>query len=767
MAALDRIVDISTDFAATRQRRRHAVLRVGVPILGVALVIVAILGITLYSHTANRNGVLALSNHLLDKTDDQIAQQVASFIAPGERALRIMRDMAHFTPPADRHVLTERYAVSVLKEVPQISAFYVGDGSGAFAMVRRHGEGVVVKEIVNDRSGRHVFFIERNAANEETSRREDSTDTYDPRTRPWFAGAQGTKDIYWTAVYTFFTDRKPGITASIRVPEQIQSDAVLGVDITLDELSRFLSTLEVGKGGRVIIMDSEGRVIAVPNSQEVSKQSGDEFIPLKVDELGDAVLTAAYDRFRVEGKGWRVIKLKDENYISSVTQLSGGVSNWWILIVVPESNFVGFVASNHRNALAMSLVIVAAVVALAVLLVRQGLRSDRSIKRVSDREQRISRQSAAYNAIADEIAEHPGETPRALTQGLAEVIGARRVSIWRFANGKQTLSCSDSYDQNSQAHTDGLELHRREMPAFFDLLECGEEVSIINAARDRRCAQFHDSIMQSLGCNALTLMPLRRGDEVAGAICLEDPGPIDDAKEFLRTSGALLLSATKSTEIKTREERPGRAPRQSLPGEIQPISSTDLGPTPAERLSLRSDYFPKVAVMALSMSGALGLAKKCRGAEAGMAVQISECLQEMAAQHGVTYLKVAGRYVTAAAGFDRDDADAMTSVAELAVAVRDRLSQLMDSRDATEFRIGLAFGGCYGCLLGRDRHQFNLWGEAFDTAERMAQTAPPGAIQASSGAYTQLHHDFLFRPRGNFYQAGLGEMRCYVLAGQL
>jgi len=740
-------------------------LRVGIPILGVALVIVAILGITFYSHTANRNGVLALSNHLLDTTDAQIAQQVAFFIAPGERALRIMRDMAHFTPPADRYVVTERYAVSVLKEVPQILAFYIGDSSGAFAMVRRHGEGLAVKEVVNARSGRHVFFSERNAVNEETSRREDPTDTYDPRTRPWFVGARGTKDIYWTSVYTFYTDRKPGITASIQVPELTQSDAVLGVDITLDELSRFLSALEVGKGGRVIIMDSKGRVIAAPNSREVSKQSGDEFIPLKVDELGDAVLTAAYDRFRVEGKGWRVIKLKDENYISSMTQLSGGVSNWWILMVVPESDFVGFVASNHRTALAMSLVIVAAVVVLAVLLVRQGLRSDRSIRQVSDREQRISRQSAAYNAIADEIAEHPGETPRALTQGLAEVIGARRVSIWQFANGKQTLSCSDSYDQDSRAHTGGLQLQRSEMPAFFDLLECGEEASIINAAGDRRCAQFHNSVMQ--GSNALTLMPLRRGDEVAGAICLEDPGPIDDAKEFLRTSGALLLSATKSTEIKTREEKPRRASRQSLPGEVQPISSTDLGPTPAERLSLRSDYFPKVAVMALSMSGALGLAKKCRGAEDGMAVQISECLQEIAAQHGVTYLKVAGRYVTAAAGFDRDDAEAMTSVAELAVAVRDRLSQLMDNGDATEFRIGLAFGGCYGCLLGRERHQFNLWGEAFDTAESMAQSAQPGAIQASSGAYTQLHHDFLFRPRGNFYLAGRGEMRCYVLAGQL
>jgi class 3 adenylate cyclase len=742
-------------------------LRVGVPILGVALVIVAILGITLYSHTANRNGVLALSNHLLDKTDAQIAQQVASFIAPGERALRIMQHMAHVTPPADRYVVTERYAISVLKEVPQISAFYIGDGSGAFAMVRRQGEGLSVKEIVNDRSGRHVFLIERNAANEEISRREDPADLYDPRTRPWFVGAQGTEDIYWTGVYTFFTDRKPGITASIRVPELIQSDAVLGVDITLDELSGFLSTLEVGEGGRVIIMDAEGRVIAVPNSQDVSKQSGSEFIPISVDELGDAVLTAAYDRFRIEGKGSRLIELKDENYISSATQLSGGVSNWWILIAVPESDFVGFVASNHKNALVMSLVIVAAVVVLAVLLVRQGLQSDRTIRRVSDQERRIARQSAAYNAIADEIAAHPGETPRALTQELAEVTGAKRVSIWRFANGKQTLSCSDSYDQDRRAHTGGFELHRREMPAFFDLLEAGREESVINAGADRRCAQFHTSIMRSLGSNALTLMPLRRADEVTGAICLEDPGPMDDSKEFLRTSGALLLSTMKSTEIKIREDIPGRGSRKSSPVEIKPISSTDLGPTAEERLSLRSDYFSKVAVMALSMSGALGLAKKCRGAEDGMAVQISECLQDMAAQHGITYLKVAGRYVTAAAGFDRDDTEAMTSVAELAVAVRDRLSQLMDGGDATEFRIGLAFGGCYGCLLGRERHQFNLWGEAFDTAETMAQSAPSGAIQASSAAYAQLHHDFLFRPRGNFYQPRLGEMRCYVLAGQL
>jgi adenylate cyclase len=339
-----------------------------------------------------------------------------------------------------------------------------------------------------------------------------------------------------------------------------------------------------------------------------------------------------------------------------------------------------------------------------------------------------------------------------------------------LAKDKHPLSCFDSYDHASRAHTSGIELHRREMPAFFDLLESGEEMSIVNAAVDRRCAQVHASIMQSLGSSALTLVPLRRSKQIAGAICLEDAGPIDGGRDFMQTSAALVYSALSATEIKSQD--PGatrvRAPRDHPPRElpVQPIPSTDLAPTPAERASLRSEYFPEVAVMALHLSGALGLAKKCGAAEPSMAVQISECLQEMAAEHGVTYLKFVGQNVTAAVGFDRPDAEAMAAVAELAIAVQERLSSLVESSGhAAEFRIGLAFGGCYGCLLGRERHQFNLWGDAFETAELMAHSASSGSIQASDGAYARLREDFLFRPRGNFYQPGVGQLRSFILAG--
>jgi adenylate cyclase len=774
MATVDRVVDIAEDAVAVRRRRRHALLRLGVPILGIALVIAAIIGIALYSHTANRRGVLALSDNLLDTLDAQITQRVESFLDPCEQVLRIMSDVAADVPLTQRRTFDERSAISVLKVLPQIAAFYVGDSAGNFLMVRRHNDGVQTKQIINQPGSRRVFLVDRNADGKETARREDPTDTYDPRSRPWFKGALGTDDVYWTGIYIFFSDKKPGITVSTRVSEPGGVDHVFGVDVTLEQLSQFLSSLEIGTHGRALVMDNEGRMIAVPNSEKVIKPAGDEFVPPTIDELGDPVLTAAFDRFRVEGDGRRIFEHDDIRYISSTTPLPGSGRHWWILIVVPEDDFIGFVASNNRTALAMSVIIVLAVIGLAFLLVRQGLRSDRSIRLMTERGRSMSRQSAAYTAISDQIAEGTtGGALPALTEGLVEVTRARRASIWRLAAHNQILRCPDSYDRDSQGHAGGFELHRRELPAFFALLEGGEELSLANAAADRRSAQFHTIIMQSLGGRALTIIPLRHGELVVGAMCLEDPGPLEGAKDFLRTVAAMVSSTLEP------ESRDGAQPttaartqpaREQVPAEaaIQPILSADLAPTAAERANLRAKNFPEVAVMALSLSGAVQLAKKCGGSDTGMAAQISECLQEIASEHGVTYLKFVGQDAIAAAGFEGQDEEGMTRIATLAIAVRDRLSTLIDTADrGAEFRIGLGFGGCYGCMVGRERQQFNLWGEAFETAGIMARSAAAGAIQASAGAYARLRQDFLFRPRGTFYLPGVGQSRTFVLAGQL
>src|SRR5258708_19760887 len=67
----------------------------------------------------------------------------------------------------------------------------------------------------------------------------------------------------------------------------------------------------------------------------------------------------------MEGGGHRVIEVGDRRYISAVTPIKGAGQNWSTMIVVPEDDFVGFVARNNRKALVMSLVIVAVATGLA------------------------------------------------------------------------------------------------------------------------------------------------------------------------------------------------------------------------------------------------------------------------------------------------------------------------------------------------------------------------------------------------------------------
>ena len=59
------VVDINVDPLDVARRRRRLLLRIGIPVGGVALMIAGILLIAFYSYRANRDGVLALSNDLL------------------------------------------------------------------------------------------------------------------------------------------------------------------------------------------------------------------------------------------------------------------------------------------------------------------------------------------------------------------------------------------------------------------------------------------------------------------------------------------------------------------------------------------------------------------------------------------------------------------------------------------------------------------------------------------------------------------------------
>ena len=66
------IIDVYADPGAVRAERRRAVLRIGVPIVGVVLMIAVILFIALYASRGNRSSALKLADEVLAATDDRI-----------------------------------------------------------------------------------------------------------------------------------------------------------------------------------------------------------------------------------------------------------------------------------------------------------------------------------------------------------------------------------------------------------------------------------------------------------------------------------------------------------------------------------------------------------------------------------------------------------------------------------------------------------------------------------------------------------------------
>ena len=334
----DYVVDLTA--TSTGRHTRRVWLRIALPIGGVALVIAAILLITLYSEHANRTGALRLSEDLLADLQNRIADEVTGYFVPAMRAAREARTIAASTAITDPRAALEAFALSALQDIPQIDALYAGDKDGNFIMVQRGQAGGTDTKLIHNAPGpRLVRWTHRGADGAVIAQQQDPTDNFDPRTRGWYQGALQTDDVFWTGVYAFFTRRVPGITAAVRIRGDDRR-GVFGVDITLSVLSDFLASLRIGRSGRAAIVDEAGHVVAAANLSRILRDPDSQIAETRVDQLDDPALTAAYDRFRVEGYGRRTIAVNGQPIVSIASRLEATGRDWSLFIVVPEKGNV-------------------------------------------------------------------------------------------------------------------------------------------------------------------------------------------------------------------------------------------------------------------------------------------------------------------------------------------------------------------------------------------------------------------------------------------
>jgi len=661
-------------------------------------------------------------------------------------------------------------------------------------MVQRSAAGALDTKRIIRSDGRHrITWTRRAPDGGVTSTEEDPTDTYNPTERGWYRGAAGVNGLFWSDIYVFFTSRKPGITVSKSVKRPDDSvSAVVGADIELAAIGEFLGQLEVGQTGRALITEWDGRLVAFPNAESLLRGEDDAPRLARIEELGEPVIREVFDRVRISGETRAIMEIDGTRQIVSASSLRQTVGrDWWLLLIEPETDFVGFVAANNAKTLMLSGSVVALAIGLAGFLAWQGIQTDRRARELLRRQRALSIQNTALRDLAElDGLGKPADVPalRRATEIMAGATGARGISLWRTED--RLLVCADSFDRDSRGHTDAAEIPLDQCPQFAESLSAGEILSVADTGSDPLTAELYLIYLQAVGCRSLLSVPVRNQDRVVGCVWIEDAALSAEAERdaigFVRILGRLLAPRFATVPLaEATPQHPAMAVGDARGGPCLPTGQAGLRnasiSVERDRLLLHEIMrrglgeeqvtamrFSHVTVLVLRMADDIALATGS-AADAVVIERIVRTCQGAAERHRIRYLKILNEQIVAAEGFDPEDGeDAASRLANAALEIDAECTRIFAGLGRPPgFALGLDTGAVMGSAIGFGQVAFNVWGEAVRVAATMANSAPGGMIQVTQSTYELLRDGFVFRRRGAFWLERLGEMTTYFLRGRL
>ena len=269
--------------------------------LFVALIIAAGLGIVGYGYRATSRLLLSVGDDEFAHVVERTADQVRTLLTPARLLAEILaRHRVTRTTDLAARLEALPLLTTALAAHPEISAVYFGFSNGEFFLVRSlpasihkslgapQGAAFLVQiPGAFDRRppGRFIFVDGQLGVLRDESRPEYR---FDPRTRDWYRQALARpSSVVQASPYVFFTTREVGTTLARRGDR----DTVVGVDITLQELSRHLAQSLVTPGTRLTLIDRQGLVIAHPDPARLVRQGPNGGPGLtRLADLGEPVL---------------------------------------------------------------------------------------------------------------------------------------------------------------------------------------------------------------------------------------------------------------------------------------------------------------------------------------------------------------------------------------------------------------------------------------------------------------------------------------------
>ncbi|MFM7426186.1 MAG: ATP-binding protein, partial [Elainella sp.] len=258
----------------------------------------------------------------------------------------------------DQHLQQERPADP---QPDDISVLAIGTEQGNYVDVGYYPNGHLTMAIL-DRQQDEILRIWRVDRWGNRLELEDQVDPYDPRARDWYRRARESGNLVWVGPYGTVSPTDDFVISADQ-PLFDQRGNLVGVadaTLTLRDISRFLSSLQVGQSGQIFITDLQGSLLATSTSEKPFELSGDSLRSLdSLDSRNPVTRDTANYLKRQFGSLDRISLSRQQPLVFRDSQgqqqfvriepfrnpRHPGL-DWLVVITVPAEDFMGQIRAN-------------------------------------------------------------------------------------------------------------------------------------------------------------------------------------------------------------------------------------------------------------------------------------------------------------------------------------------------------------------------------------------------------------------------------------
>lgn len=370
-----------------RQRSLPLFQRVLTLPLRVALVVPFILqisaavGLTAYLSLKNgQEAVNEVASQLRYEITARIHQHVTDYMETPQLVTQINANAVQFGElDLNNGRRLERHFWQQMQIFTSLSPIAFGNEQGEIHSVDRLSNGSLVIRVIDPSTGGayHTYTTD-NQGDRVTLIR--SSQTFDPRTRPWYTKAVETGQPTWTDIYPYFSSAGLAISASRPFYDEGTLLGVTNATLSLSQLSDFLRGLTIGRSGQTFIMEHSGNLVASSTSEQpfVSTQSetGPQLSRLAATASRNAVTRQTAQHLQTEFANLKAIQqtqqldfaIDRQRQFVQVTPFNDRYGlEWLIVVVVPEADFMERIEANRRATIWLCLAALLLATAIGIL----------------------------------------------------------------------------------------------------------------------------------------------------------------------------------------------------------------------------------------------------------------------------------------------------------------------------------------------------------------------------------------------------------------